>query len=601
MRAGIALVLVVALLIVALSHLPSASAEVNHCPSWQQQYAELTSTRTNNLVITARHRGSFDESLPENSIGAFRKAFEECRPAVETDVRATADGELVVFHDTHVGKMLEPSYDPETDKGPNSRLNQLTLAQLKSKKLVRPDRRPTEYTVPTVAELIDTVVVEDPNSIVHLEVKEAAALLPTLRLLAKKSEEHPEAELRKRFLIKFIVAEYPTPEHFTSSMQAQGLPTDFLLMPNINPAVAEKLNGLAPLPDPKEFELSTNAARSVALWGEAPMTLAPIIEVLVKDSTEFKRTEKDLGSRFGPFERPTSLALDDVKKGTVAEFAALTHHYQKKLGAFVPIPDYVMFSPGPVAGYTVPNTFGDKKPIPVTDAFFNNTSSCCYRLSDRRTPSAIAAERYDWRENLDFLRSIGANFLTADDADSVEVYALEKGYLNTAARANPRPAPVTMNSSLALKIRNRQVPDRAIVRIKGWNGGSSGAWGGQVCLFTDPGKALWTVRCDHKEFPFDNRLQIETVGDKMRIRDPSSLQCATSTPGVWDRVAWGKDCNSPRALWTRTPEHRFVDEDGRQLNFQWDDRYSRGHPFSYNYFTTGDTSSWSRWKLEPAD
>ncbi|AWB83206.1 glycerophosphodiester phosphodiesterase family protein [Corynebacterium liangguodongii] len=580
-----------------------ASAPV--CPTWQQQYEQLIHPAIGGRVITARHRGSFDESIPENSLGAFAQAFQECRPAVETDVRMTSDKKLVVFHDVRVGKMLEPSYDPESDTGPNPRLDSLTFDQVRRKRLVKPDRTPTHYLVPTVEELIQLIIDSDANSLVHLEIKESEALIPTLRVIADKARLYPGAEVPKRVVVKFAMNDAPTPEHMRNLLEREGLPQDFLFMLKVDPGIAAKLNELPDIPQPPELELSTNASRAVANWAAADHTHAPVIEVNIKDSTEFRRTEKDAGSRFGAYERPVNLALDNVKKGTIAEFVALVHFYGARLGAFVPVPDYVMFTPGPAAGFTVPNTYGTKEPIVATEAFFNNTSSCCYRLADRRASSPVAAERHDWRDNLDFLHSIGATVLTADDTDSIDIYAYEQGYLNQAARPEHTAPKANMNSSLYYAIRERAVPDRALVNIQGWDGGESSAWGGKVCWWSDPGKFLWTAKCSLPHTEYSDELQIETVSRgpgsaKMRIRDPKSLQCVYSDPHSEDRVYWSPRCDDPRALFTRSPQRRFLDADGREINFQWDDRYTMGVPYAYNFFSRKDRSTWSQWKLVPA-
>lgn len=50
------------------------------------------------------HRGVHNEQLPENSIGAFKKAI-EMGYAIELDVRPLADGTIVVFHDEALGRM----------------------------------------------------------------------------------------------------------------------------------------------------------------------------------------------------------------------------------------------------------------------------------------------------------------------------------------------------------------------------------------------------------------------------------------------------------------------------------------------------------------
>jgi glycerophosphoryl diester phosphodiesterase len=49
-------------------------------------------------VIIAAHRG-LSESVPENTLAAFRRSIARGVPIIELDLRVTADGELVVLHD----------------------------------------------------------------------------------------------------------------------------------------------------------------------------------------------------------------------------------------------------------------------------------------------------------------------------------------------------------------------------------------------------------------------------------------------------------------------------------------------------------------------
>lgn len=115
-----------------------ASSYVLACPTWQtQRQVFLTlGTPANDKVVTARHRGDFTDQYAENTLEAFHASYLACRPAIETDVRYTKDDQLVIFHDTHIGKMLEPGYDPRTNVGPNALLESLTLAELQAKKVL---------------------------------------------------------------------------------------------------------------------------------------------------------------------------------------------------------------------------------------------------------------------------------------------------------------------------------------------------------------------------------------------------------------------------------------------------------------------------------
>ena len=54
----------------------------------------------------AAHRG-FSEKYPENTMEAFRAAIELDVDEIETDVRVTADGELVLIHDETVNRTTD--------------------------------------------------------------------------------------------------------------------------------------------------------------------------------------------------------------------------------------------------------------------------------------------------------------------------------------------------------------------------------------------------------------------------------------------------------------------------------------------------------------
>ncbi len=87
------------------------------------------------------HRGLHDESIPENSLAAFRAAVNQDLP-IEIDIHLTADGNVVVFHDGTLKRMC----------GVEKCITELTLDELKSYRL-----KDTEETVPTLQECLDTV------------------------------------------------------------------------------------------------------------------------------------------------------------------------------------------------------------------------------------------------------------------------------------------------------------------------------------------------------------------------------------------------------------------------------------------------------------
>lgn len=100
------------------------------------------------------HRGLYaaDQSVPENSLAAFRLAAEHGY-GVEFDVHITADGALVVFHDDDLARMCGAEGAPE-DK---------TLAELSALRLAG-----TDEPIPTLGEVLAVIAGKTP---IILELK----------------------------------------------------------------------------------------------------------------------------------------------------------------------------------------------------------------------------------------------------------------------------------------------------------------------------------------------------------------------------------------------------------------------------------------------
>lgn len=92
-------------------------------------------------TLPIAHRGLHDEKRPENSLAAFEAAI-EAGYAIETDVRFTGDGALVIFHDD---ELLRMAGDPR-------RVGGCTLETLKSLRLMG-----TEEKIPSFSEFLETV------------------------------------------------------------------------------------------------------------------------------------------------------------------------------------------------------------------------------------------------------------------------------------------------------------------------------------------------------------------------------------------------------------------------------------------------------------
>lgn len=117
------------------------------------------------LAFAAAHRGLSSEKA-ENTLAAFGAAVAAGFPAIEMDLRATADGEVVVLHDADLDR---------TSDG-HGRVETLTWRQLQ-------DASTPDGPVPRLADLIASLKAWD--GLWNLEVKAKAALGPTVELVRR--------------------------------------------------------------------------------------------------------------------------------------------------------------------------------------------------------------------------------------------------------------------------------------------------------------------------------------------------------------------------------------------------------------------------------
>ena len=112
-----------------------------------------------NRVILAAHRGD-RKNAPENTIPAFEKSLAFGADMIETDVRMTKDGVLILMHDRNTVRTT----------GHNGFTNEMTLAEIKALdagKLF--SEAYTNTQVPTVQEFID--LIKDTDMLVNWELK----------------------------------------------------------------------------------------------------------------------------------------------------------------------------------------------------------------------------------------------------------------------------------------------------------------------------------------------------------------------------------------------------------------------------------------------
>lgn len=111
-------------------------------------------TQSNQNIFVAAHRG-WRSKYPENTMEAFKAAIELGVDQIETDVRITKDGELVLIHDATVDRTTDGS----------GTVCELTLAELKKLDAGNGAR------IPAFIELME-LVKEHPTLTLDIELKE---------------------------------------------------------------------------------------------------------------------------------------------------------------------------------------------------------------------------------------------------------------------------------------------------------------------------------------------------------------------------------------------------------------------------------------------
>lgn len=118
-------------------------------------------------MLWISHRGeSYD--APENTMRAFRLAWERDTDGIELDIRLTADGQVVCIHDAETGRVGDKN---------------LVIAETGYNELVTVDMGKGER-IPLLSE----VLAEAPkNKIIYIEIKSGPEILPLLREIIKNS------------------------------------------------------------------------------------------------------------------------------------------------------------------------------------------------------------------------------------------------------------------------------------------------------------------------------------------------------------------------------------------------------------------------------
>ncbi|MFM7188079.1 MAG: glycerophosphodiester phosphodiesterase family protein [Armatimonadota bacterium] len=199
--------------------------------------------------LVSCHRGCTERS-PENTVAAARDAVRLGADLIECDVRTTADGHLVIMHDSTV--------DRTTDGvGP---IAGMTLAQVR--RLRMRDTRFADigsHRVPTLTELVDAVggragfyidtkdvhpaalkrVIRDPKviakSIAYISTDEASLWkqhIPELRLMATAPDDVRTPKQLRDFVTMFQLSALDGPLTLTKEQVAAAFDMGVLFMPD---------------------------------------------------------------------------------------------------------------------------------------------------------------------------------------------------------------------------------------------------------------------------------------------------------------------------------------------------------------------------------
>lgn len=121
------------------------------------------------------HRGATDSRrLDENTFDAFQLAIEQGATHLETDVRATKDGEVVIFHDPTLTRLTTSPTLPLV----TARIEDLTWAELQQIALAKGGR------VMTLRQALEAF----PKAKFNIDIKAKAAIAPAVAVLAQLGE-----------------------------------------------------------------------------------------------------------------------------------------------------------------------------------------------------------------------------------------------------------------------------------------------------------------------------------------------------------------------------------------------------------------------------
>lgn len=131
-------------------------------------------------LIVAHRGASFD--APENTLAAFRLAWEQKADAIEGDFHLTADNQIVCIHDADTARVSPEQPNKVVARASLAELQQLDVGNWKDKKFAGEK-------IPTLAEVLAIV---PSGKQIFLEIKTGPEILPALAQQLKATTLQPE-------------------------------------------------------------------------------------------------------------------------------------------------------------------------------------------------------------------------------------------------------------------------------------------------------------------------------------------------------------------------------------------------------------------------
>ncbi|QDV24463.1 glycerophosphodiester phosphodiesterase family protein [Aureliella helgolandensis] len=181
-----------------------------------QELQELLAYTGQRLPVVSAHRGGPTVGYPENCIATFEHTLSGTFSLLEIDPRLTADGEIVLLHDSTLDRTT-------TGHGP---VSNFTLAQLRSLRLKDPENNLTEFPIPTLDEVLEwargrTVIILDqkdvPIEASIRKIEEHHAEGYAMLIVSRLADAQRVHQLNSKILMEVMIPTHAKLEQFRKS------------------------------------------------------------------------------------------------------------------------------------------------------------------------------------------------------------------------------------------------------------------------------------------------------------------------------------------------------------------------------------------------